>query len=355
MKSRTTSSMTICTKTGIKIKKGKNEYIRDPFENANPFDNYVKENERIDINYNNLKKETIDLNIENYSREELYKLFGFKTSVILTDEIMKEIKKIVLKTHPDKSRLDNKYFIFFNKAFKKIQEIYEFQNKFLKKTTDNNEYYDSQNIHVLDNLFINKKELKDPQNFNNWFNDQFEKHRTEDPVEHGYGSWLKSDEDIIFTPSNINKDTMASEINKLKKNIQSISPYKGIEQTHDVCSVGGQSLMEYNSNFSSGLLFSGGGVGFTDLKQAYVESVIPISDDDYNNIPKFNSVDEYKRHRNNVIVDPLSKNESMRQLFNKEKLENEESSALAFYHAQQLEKSNKNNKTFWSSLKHITN
>ena len=48
-------------------------------------------------------------------------------------------------------------------------------------------------------MFDMKKDLKDSNNFNKWFNDQFEKHRLEDPVEHGYGNWLKSDEDIIFT------------------------------------------------------------------------------------------------------------------------------------------------------------
>jgi len=352
MKSTPIHSISGCTKTGIKIKNTDNEYKRDPFENANHLENKVIDTEPSN---QNLKHETIDLNIENYSREELYKLFRFKPSVMLTDEIMKEIKKIVLKTHPDKSQLDNKYFIFFNEAYKKIQKIYEFQNKTIKKTIDTNQYYDSQNIQVLDKMFDMKKDLKDSNNFNKWFNEQFEKHRVEDPIEHGYGNWLKSDEDIVFTPQNINKDTMAREIDKRKKKIQTLTPYTGIEKTIEKSSVGGSSLMEYNSNFSSGLLFSGGGVGFTDLRQAYVESVIPVTEDDYNKTQQFKSVDEYKRHRDNVKMDPLSQNESMRQLFYQEKKENEESSALAFYYAKQLEKANKNNDTFWSSLKHITN
>ena len=106
-------SMTTCTKTGIKIKNTGNEYKADPFAGVDPFANQKREIDRFDINYNSSQYEAIDLNIENYSREELYKLFGFKTSAILTEDSMKEAKKIVLKTHPDKSRLDNKYFIFF--------------------------------------------------------------------------------------------------------------------------------------------------------------------------------------------------------------------------------------------------
>jgi curved DNA-binding protein CbpA len=267
---------------------------------------------------------------------------------------MKEAKKIVLKTHPDRSRLDNKYFLFFSKAYKKLLDIYEFQNKInSKKTADKNDYFE--NGQVLDKMFEMKKDLKDTDNFNKWFNDQFEKHRLEDPVEHGYGNWLKSDEDIIYTPQNINKDSMAREMDKRKKEIQALTPYSGVGNSFGGSSVGGSSLMEYNSNFSSGSLFSSGGGGYTDLRQAYVESVIPVTEDDYNKTQKFKSVDEYKRHRENINVVPLSKEDAMRQLFEQEKKENDESAAMAFYYAQQSEKAKKNSDTFWSGLQQITN
>jgi curved DNA-binding protein CbpA len=348
-------SMTTCTKTGIKIKNTGNEYKCDPFAGVDPFKNQKKEIDRIDINYNKSQYETIDLNIENYSREELYKLFGFQTSAILTEENLKEAKKIVLKTHPDKSRLDNKYFVFFGKAFQKIKEIYEFQNKTRNKTTDINRYDDKQNYELLDKMFDNKKNLKDSKNFNEWFNDQFEKHKLEDPIENGYGSWLKSDEDIVFTPQGLNKDSMGREIEKRKKEIQTLTPYKGVGDTFLSSSVGGTSLMEYNSNFTSGSLFSGGNMGYTDLRQAYVESVIPVTEEDYNKTQKFKSVDEYKRHRETANVNPISKEESMRQLYYQDKQKDEESAALAFYYAQQSEKVKKNSDNFWSGLKQLTN
>lgn len=349
-------SMTTCGKTGIKIKNTGNDYKCDPFAGVDPFKNQTREIERVDLNYDRKQYEAIDLNIENYSREELYKLFGFKTSIILTEESMKEAKKIVLKTHPDKSRLDNKYFVFFGKAYQKLKDIYEFQNKTNKKTEDKNEYYDSQNNQVLDKMFDMKKDLKDANNFNKWFNEQFEKHKVEDPIEHGYGNWLKSDEDIIFTPQNINKDSMGREMEKRKKEIQALTPYKGVGDSFLSSSVGGSSLMEYNSNFTSGSLFNGGGgMGYTDLRQAYAESVIPVTEEDFNKVQKFKSIDEYKRHRDSVNATPLDKEESLRQLYQQDKQRNEESAALAFYHAQQLEKAKKNNDTFWSGLKQITN
>jgi hypothetical protein len=349
-------SMTACTKTGIKIKNTGNDYKSDPFAGVDPFKNHTRQIERVDIDYNKNGYEKIDLKIENYSREELYKLFGLKPTAILTEENIKEAKKIVLKTHPDKSRLANEYFIFFAKAYKKIQEIYEFQNKSNKKTNDTNEYFDSQNSEVLDKMFDMKKELKDTKNFNKWFNQQFDKHKLEDTNDNGYGSWLKSDEDIVFTPQNINKDSMGREIEKRKKEIQALTQYKGFSDSFNSSSIGSSSLMEYNSNFTSGSLFNGGGgMGFTDLRQAYVESVIPVTEDDFNKVKQFKSIDEYKRHREAVNTTPLSKEEALRQLYQQDKEKNEESSALAFYHAQQLDKAKKNNDTFWSGLKQVTN
>ena len=353
---RNNFSMTTCGKTGIKIKNNGNDYKSDPFAGVDPFKNQIRESDKFQVEYNKSGYESIDLNVENYSREELYKLFGFKTSVILTEESMKEAKKIVLKTHPDKSRLDNQYFIFFGKAYNKLKQIYEFQNKTNKKITDTNEYYDSQNTQVLDKMFDMKKDLKKPEKFNDWFNKQFEKHKLEDTNENGYGNWLKSDEDIIFTPQNINKDSMGREMEKRKKEIQALTPYKGFSDSFNSSSVCGSSLMEYNSNFTSGTLFSGdGGMGYTDLRQAYAESVIPVTEDDFNKSQKFKSVNEYKRHRDTVDTKPLSKEEALRQLYLEDKQKNEESAALAYYHAQQLEKAKNNNQEFWSGLKQLTN
>ena len=116
--------------------------------------------------------------------------------------------------------------------------------------------------------------------------------------------------------------------------------------------------MEYNSNFSSGSLFSGGGIDYTDLRQAYIESIIPITEEDYNKVQKFSSLDEYKRHREGNTINnykTINVEESLRQLYNKDKQTNDESAALAFYYAQQTEKVKQNNNEFWSGLNQITN
>jgi curved DNA-binding protein CbpA len=345
-------SMTSCHKGGIKIRDTGNNKVIDPFAGVNPFNVHTEE-KSVAVTYDKFSYEKLDLNIDSYSREELYKLFGLK-NMVLSEEIMKECKKTVLKTHPDKSRLDEKYFIFFGKAYKKLLGIYEFQNKIqIKKTTDTNEYFDSDNANILNNVFEQKKDLKDPKKFNSWFNEQFDKHKLEDPNETGYGGWLKSDEDIVYTP-NVTKANMASEMEKRKKQVQTMTTYNGVSDPY-ASTFGGSSLMAYDSNFSSGSLFSSDGMGYTDLRQAYVESVIPVTEDDFRKTQQFKSVDEYKRHRESVDTKPLSKEEAMRQLFNENKQKDEESAALAFYYAQQSEKAKVNQNNFWSGLKQVTN
>ena len=274
-----------------------------------------------------------------------------------------------MKTHPDKSKLEPKYFLFFSKAYKRLYSIYEFQNKTVKKESDSSKYYNNSNTNnnqniqniddndskrvVLDRMFDKNKGLKKSNNFNEWFNSQFEKYKLEDPNVNGYGDWLKSDEDIV-TMENISQSNMASEIEKRKKVVQSLTTYKGVNTMYSHSS-SGTSLMDMNNNFTSGSLFSNEGMGYTDLRQAYVESVIPVTDDDYNKIQKFKSVDEYKRQRESTNVKPLDKEEAMRQLYKENKQKDEESAALAYYYAQQTEKAKKNEDIFWSSIQKITN
>jgi hypothetical protein len=347
------NSMTSCHKGGIKIKDTGNNNVVDPFAGVNPF-NIMPQQKAEVITHNKSSYETIDLNIENYSREELFKLFGV-SNISLTEEVMKECKKLVLKSHPDKCRLDEKYFIFFSKAYNKLKGIYEFQNKMqIKKSADSSEYYDSNQAAILSNVFEQKKDLKDPKNFNNWFNEQFDKHKLDDPNENaGYGNWLKSDDDIVFT-GNVSKANMNAEMEKRKKAVQALSVYKGVSDSYS-SAYGGSSLMSYDSNFSSGSLFSNDGMGYTDLRQAYAESVIPVTEDDYNKTQKFRNIEEYKRNRDAIDTKPLSKEEAMRQLFNENKQKDEESAALAFYYAQQAEKAKANQDNFWSGLKQVTN
>ena len=82
---------------------------------------------------------SIDLNLENYSYEDLLNLFKINQ---LTSENLKKAKKIVLKTHPDKCKLDKKVFLFFTSAFKKLVSVYEFVENYKSKLDTEKYEYD---------------------------------------------------------------------------------------------------------------------------------------------------------------------------------------------------------------------
>ena len=293
--------------------------------------------------------EEIDLNIDNYDLQDLCNLFHISIRDI-NENAMRNAKKIVLKTHPDKSKLEPKYFLFFSSAYKKLFAVYNFQNKSSNKNKIDKYEYKEENTHVLNKLFENNKDLKKPENFNKWFNAQFDKHKIKNENEDGYGEWLKTDEGVYDSVS-ISQANMNEEFEKQKKKIQTISVYKGISDPF--ASTLGGTLLGKNNDYSSGL-FERGGLQYQDLKQAHIESIIPVTNDDYTKIPKFHSEQEYKMHRDRQDIKPMNEQVALQHLRQNTEQMEEESANLAFYYAQQLEEANKKRNIFWSGLNYLT-
>ena len=337
--------MSRCSKIGIKIHESNNDYKCNPFQSVTTQSVTTQSVSNATPNTqtytNQQQKSGIDLNIENYSLNELYNLFKI-TNQTLTDDIMKDAKKIVLMTHPDKSRLEPKYFIFYSAAYKRLYSIYEFQNKSSRKNVMLEDHNPDENNRLLDNMFQKNTKLKDTKNFNSWFNDQFEKRKVGDANENGYGDWLKSDEGI-YDVGQVSKANMAQEFEKQKKQIQSLTVYGGVNDMY--ASTFGGTLLGQQDNYTAD--------GYTDLRQAYVESVIPVTQDDYNNRTKYRNIEELKSSR--TTDKPLDKETAMKQLHDQQLKQETVSVATAYYYAQQTEQALKNNKSFWAELRQLTN
>ena len=192
-------------------------------------------------------------------------------------------------------------------------------------------------------MFDKNKDFKDSKNFNSWFNEAFEKGRLENPTEQGYGDWLKSDEGFISVNENVTKGNMNDVFEQKKKQIQSLTLYTGV--TDMVSSSFGGSLLDGGNDFSSD--------NYTDLKQAYTETLIPVTQEDYNKMQKFNNISEYKRHRDQVDTTPLTKEEAERKLLQQQQEHDQHSAALAFKYAKESEKAKEKQNNFWSDLKQI--
>ncbi len=300
----------------------------------------------------------MDLNIENYDLDDILKLF--KMSKNFTEEDLKSAKKIVLKTHPDKSGLPPEYFRFYSQAYKKVYFIWKFKSS----TKDNNlktyeEIASDEKIghfsnHKKDKLsdFLSSNHLKDGKNFNKWFNEQFEKNKIQNEEEtNGYGEWLKSNEDVD-DEKRISYTQMGEEIEKKKQQVRSLVVHKGIDEFYSGFS-GASNLTGDNPECFGSDLFSS--LQYEDLRKAHVESVIPVTMDDYNNVKKFKNLNEYNNYRNSQDIVPLSELQAAEYLNNKNKYEEIQTTNRAYKLAQQLEESNKKQKEFWGSIMKIKN
>lgn len=293
------------------------------------------------VSYQHTAVAELDLNVDNYSLQDLFRLFNI-TDAQLSEDSMKQAKQIVLKMHPDKSRLESKYFLFFSAAYKQLYQVYEFQNTHSKKRTDYSPELDSSQVHALDKLTT---KFKKEGNFQEWFNQAFEKHRIDDPLSDGYGEWLKSDEGFVNVSNNVTLSNMNEAFELHKKQHQSLILYEGVQNSPASSRGLGSSLNggQFDSN-----------AHYTDLREAYTQTMIPVSTEDFNRRKQFKTLDEYMAHREATNAAPLSKEESTRILEQQSKREAMESAALAFKYAKESEKVASQNKGFWAGLKQIT-
>jgi hypothetical protein len=311
--------------------------------------------------------DSLDLNLDNYELNDIFHLFGI-TENHLTDEIMKDTRKIVLKIHPDKSKLDPKFYLFFEKAYKRLIDVYTFQNKSeaIKKkqstvydgdfNNDNNDIASREKNALLDHYFQKNGGFSN-QTFNEWF----DKNKIEDENTNGYGDWLKTDEGVYHPDDQtekINKGNLNAVFEKQKKAMKSVVVYKGVaDDIYLGSGIGGTllNITEDNQNYTPTDVFSKGGLIYTDIKQAHVETVIPVTEEDYESMPKFKNVNEYQNYRSSQKYKVETKAEAEQRLRELERKKDGESASLAYYYAKQSEKVKEKDSQFWGQLKKITN
>ena len=307
------------------------------------------------MNQNPNEKTTVDLDLNNYSLEDILALFQLQENFNEAD--LKRAKQQVLRLHPDKSRLDPKYFLFYSKAYKTVYSIWEFKNKNENKTMNTEEYIpldtsEENKKKALETFFDQNKTLRDANNFNKWFNEQFEKQKVKaDEDEDGYGSWLKSNENVDDTEIT-NMRAMNEHFDKRKKEVRALVVQKDVQDITSQAGAGSNLLDGPQDNYSSDVFSS---VGFQDLKQAHVESVIPVSNEDYDNTLKFRNVNEFVSYRNNQNTVPLSEIQAQQYLAEREKNESTMSTKRAYELAKQTEVAQEKNKDFWGSIMKIDN
>ena len=265
----------------------------------------------------------MDLNIDNYSLEDMLKLFNMPRDYDEHD--LKTAMKILSKLHPDKSNLDKDIFIFFHKVYKILLNFY----KIKKRDMFREDFYDESEGELL-------KEFSKKKNFNKIFNKLFDSVKIK--KNDGYGNWLKNSE-IIQTEKTNNVNEY---FNKKHNEIVLTCDLKELHIKQ------GTPLIENEDTVYSSDIFSN--LKYDDVKDVYSKTHIPVS----NNIgDRIMNVEELKRSRK-IVDDPYSKEESLKILNNKSKKENNENMNQIFNMFKSDEQHKKNKNKWWTNFKKLT-
>jgi hypothetical protein len=296
----------------------------------------------------------ISLNIDEYELIDLLNLF--KLDFDFNEQDLKKVKKTVLQTHPDKSpHLSKEYFLFFSEAYKIIYSVYQFRYKSTNGNSNANCNSNANglvyNVEKDDQKEALLSKLKEQSNFNELFNGLFEKYKLNDSgVDAGYGDWLKSDEDIDTRSTTLTG--MNESFQTKKKEVQSLVKIDKIEETGSNNSVDMYDLTGDKPEYYSSGLFSN--LAYEDLKKAHVESVIPVTHEDYLRRTKYCSVDELQRSSDYQDATPLSLAQSKVFLKQQQYSDNKNDVHRAFKLAKQDEDVRKKNEGWMSHFKTLT-
>jgi hypothetical protein len=284
----------------------------------------------------------IDLNIDNYELVDLLNLF--KLDYDFNEYDIKQVKKMVLQTHPDKSGLDKQYFLFFSEAYKIIYSVFQFRHK--STSTQNTDYIVEKDEHK--EALLNQ--MKSKPNFNKLFNELFEQYKLQDSdADTGYGEWLKSDENIDVRSTTLTG--MNATFETKKKEVAALVKFDGIEEFSSSMS-GEYGLTREKPEYYSSGLFSN--LGYEDLKKAHVESVIPVTNDDYLRRPKYKTVEELQRSSDYQNIKPLALDQAKEFLKQKTYTDSKNDVQRAFKLAKQDEEARKANDGWMGQFKKLT-
>ena len=300
--------------------------------------------------------DSLDLDINNYSLRELLELYGMNMD--FTEDDLKQAYKTTLMTHPDKSKLDKKYFLFFSKAFKLIKHVYDMTHK-----EESCSHVKNYNVIKEHYQIVREKQdkLKDilekhqsKSEFNKWFNEMFEsvhdsQHESEGT---GYGDWLKSNDGMHSTDNIHNIRDMHSYMESEKKKASALIVHKEYQELNSNISTNNSNLVDKApESYESGLFSK---LQFNDVKKAHNESLIPVCEDDFRRRPQYNSISHLEQERSKNMSVPSQ--QEAQQIYNQQKeRENQQNLHNAFELSRQMEKHKDIEKKWWGKVLHLTN
>lgn len=264
---------------------------------------------------------THNLNIHMYKLNELLDLFGLSYDISIDD--LKRAKKVVLMTHPDKSKLGPEYFLFYKKAFDIIVAFYENQTKQNRPVPKEEVKYEQVNVTGLDKTsskrIVNTINEMSTGDFQRRFNELFEENMAHKP-DPSKNEWFTKDEAAFRAPENVNSKNMGQVFERFKQETSGavLAKYRGVENLGGSSGTGFYDDDDADDKYVTCDPFSK--LKFDDLRKVHKEQTIfAVSERDIEKVPVYSSVDHYNRERSKQMSGPLEKEEAERMLSEQER------------------------------------
>jgi hypothetical protein len=268
---------------------------------------------------------THNLNVHAYTLLELLGLFDI-TSYNITVEDMRRAKKKTLMTHPDQSRLPSTYFMFYRQAYEIIYHFYQEQTR-QKQSTENVGDYEAPAVDDNHHIIQQSLEKMSARDFQSRFNQLFDQmdmgSRKPDPQRN---AWFHQGKPVLeHVPDRISPKDMshAFQTVKTKNKEAALALYRGVQDMS--VSQGTASLYEEEEDEGGGVYISSdvfSKLKFDDLRKVHKDqTVLAVSESDFEGMPKYRSVDHYAQQRGTET--PLAEHEAQRLLEEQARIQRE--------------------------------
>jgi hypothetical protein len=278
-----------------------------------------------------------NLDIHQYSLHDLFHLFEIPSTIEIRQEHIRLAKQKVIMSHPDKSGLPPEYFIFYKKAFEMIVRYYESQNKIsqnvpMVSSKDTEMIYEpiSQNPNITKSNF--SQNLQETKNFNQKFNDLFERNEMISKPDPKKNEWFQHLENP-FEKYQIQSVKNTNQINEIVENIKTqekeraMALYRGVVPL-SLNSSGGKNLYDDIEEDENEYICSDpfSKLKYEDLRKVHKDqTVFMVSEKDMNHVKTYLSVDQFKRERENSTtnIKPMEKEKAEKWFLEEERRKQE--------------------------------
>lgn len=240
-----------------------------------------------------------NLNISNYSVQNIYDLFGLDKSTVSVNDL-KTAKRRVLMTHPDKSHLPPDYFQFYTNALRVLVDDFQHSHKEIsygermKDMQKSDFQYERETEEDLAQKRAYQKTASGKEFMEN-FNRVFETEMRAPVVDRN--EWFRQNQSSYSDLSAKSQADMGRAIQEVKQRQQALIVRRDVSELRG--SFGGSSFYDTATDEDTYIAADPfAKLKFDDLRRVHKdETVLSVSERDFENMPKFRNVEEYNRSR----------------------------------------------------------